>query len=188
MGDGNHSFATAKSIWMDVREELPTEQWDGHPARYCLVELENIYDPGLRFEPIHRVLFGTDLAAFEAALAEHCAAIQRIEADDPAAALAAIEQPGEQSFAVIDADSVAVYRLSGPHAGIAAGTVQRTIDTLTAASASTTVDYIHGADVAEELGRIAGNVGLLLPPVDKDAFFASIAADGALPRKDILSG
>jgi len=187
MGDGNHSFAAAKSIWDDIRRSVPAEQWDAHPARYCLVELENIYNPGLEFEPIHRVLFGTDRAAFEKALADHCGAIQRIEAADMDEALDAIDRPGSQSFALIDTDSLAVYRLSAPHASLAVGTVQRTIDTLTAAE-STTVDYIHGADVTEQLGRAAGNLGVLLPQVAKDDFFASIIADGELPRKTFSLG
>ena len=31
-----------------------------HPARYALVEVENVHDAGIVFEPIHRVVFGLD--------------------------------------------------------------------------------------------------------------------------------
>jgi hypothetical protein len=60
MGDGNHSLATAKTIW----EKLKPQAGPEHPARYALVEVENIHDEGLEFEPIHRALFGvqSDLA------------------------------------------------------------------------------------------------------------------------------
>ena len=44
MGDGNHSFATAKSCWEDIKKNLRPDQIENHPARYCLVELENIFD------------------------------------------------------------------------------------------------------------------------------------------------
>ena len=186
MGDGNHSFATAKSIWNEVRDSIPTEEWDDHPARYCMVEVENIYDQGLEFEPIHRVLFGTDRATFEKALAGHCASAERFAVNDLDEALAMIEVSGIQSFGYVDADGVAVYRLSVPAASIAAGTLQRVIDGLVASGAD--VDYIHGAEVTAELGRAAGNVGLLLPQVAKDTFFASIVADGALPRKTFSLG
>ena len=55
MGDGNHSLATAKSIWEDIKSEVGMD----HPARYALVEIENVHDNGLTFEPIHRILTGT---------------------------------------------------------------------------------------------------------------------------------
>jgi hypothetical protein len=54
MGDGNHSLATAKAIW----EKLKPTVGMNHPARYALVEIENVHDPALTFEPIHRLVFG----------------------------------------------------------------------------------------------------------------------------------
>ena len=72
MGDGNHSFATAKSCWEDLKPTLGEAERETHPARWALVELENIFDPGLEFEPIHRVLFDTPRDVFEAELARHC--------------------------------------------------------------------------------------------------------------------
>ncbi len=187
MGDGNHSFATAKSIWNDLRTTLPPEQWADHPARYCLVELENIHDPGLEFEPIHRVVFHTPRAVFEAALADQCAGFERVAASGPAEVLAAIEAPGTQLFGYVDEDGFAVYRLDAPRASLAAGTLQRVIDALLEAGRSE-VDYIHGTDVTAELGSLLGNIGLFLPQVPKASFFASIVADGALPRKTFSLG
>lgn len=187
MGDGNHSFATAKSIWENVKGGLTEAQRADHPARFCLVELENIHDPGLEFEPIHRVLFGTDRATFEAALARYCGGFERQDAAEVGTVLETIEEPGDQAFGYIDAAGPAVYRLTEPVASIAAGTLQRTIDSMTEAG-SASVDYIHGTDVTEELARVSGNLGLLLPQVAKDSFFASIVADGALPRKTFSLG
>ena len=42
MGDGNHSLATAKSIWEQGKAGFGMD----HPARYALVEVENIHDRG----------------------------------------------------------------------------------------------------------------------------------------------
>lgn len=187
MGDGNHSFATAKSIWENIKSSLTADQFENHPARYCLVELENIHDPGLEFEPIHRVLFGIERAVFERALATQCADFSRTATTDLADVLAQIEHQEDQRFGYVDADGVAVYVLDAPAASIAAGTLQRVIDSLVDQGAAD-VDYIHGADVTDELGRRSGNLGLLLPSVPKDAFFASIVADGALPRKTFSLG
>ena len=61
MGDGNHSFATAKAIWEELKENAPsTEDIMSHPARYALVELVNLHDDGLEFEPIHRIVFNVN--------------------------------------------------------------------------------------------------------------------------------
>lgn len=184
MGDGNHSFATAKSIWDDVREGLTEQERATHPARFCLVELENIFDAGLTFEPIHRVLFGLSREAFEAALSGQCASFAFEGTDD---VLARIADQSQQRFGYADADAVGAYTLTGPSASIPAGTLQKVIDGLVASGACE-VDYIHGADVALELGRRPGNSALLLPPVAKETFFATIVADGALPRKTFSMG
>lgn len=56
VGDGNHSLATAKSCYEELKRNHPGEDLSNHPARYALVELENIHDPAQVFEPIHRVV------------------------------------------------------------------------------------------------------------------------------------
>ena len=66
MGDGNHSLATAKAVWEKMKPSVGMD----HPARYALVEIENVHDEGLTFEPIHRVLFGVK-KDFTAALQKH---------------------------------------------------------------------------------------------------------------------
>lgn len=60
MGDGNHSFAAAKEHWDTRKAGLTAAQRESHPARFGLVELVNLYDPALVFEPIHRLLIGVD--------------------------------------------------------------------------------------------------------------------------------
>lgn len=65
MGDGNHSFAAAKAYWEELKPTLTAEERANHPARYTLVELVNLYDEGLSFEPIHRLLLGVDPLAVQ---------------------------------------------------------------------------------------------------------------------------
>ena len=186
MGDGNHSFATAKSCWEDIKPTLAEADRATHPARYALVELENIFDPGLEFEPIHRVLFETTRADFEAELARHCGSFTAAPAASVADVMAAVETATTQTFGYCDAAGHATYTLLEPAASIPAGTLQLVIDALVATGHE--VDYIHGADTTSEIGSRPGNLGLFLPAVPKDSFFASIVADGALPRKTFSLG
>lgn len=65
MGDGNHSFAAAKACWEEIKLTLSPEEREKHPARYALAELVNLYDPALKFEPIHRLLYDVDPAAVQ---------------------------------------------------------------------------------------------------------------------------
>ncbi len=186
MGDGNHSFATAKSCWEDVKATLPEAEQADHPARYALVELENIFDPGLEFEPIHRVLFETPRAVFERELRRHCGSYVASPAASTAEVMARVEGAHEQTFGYCDEHEYATYTLTDPVASIPAGTLQTVIDALSEAGRE--VDYIHGAEATSEIGRRPGNLGLFLPAVPKDSFFASIVADGALPRKTFSLG
>lgn len=185
MGDGNHSFATAQALWQETRQDLSPAEAATHPARHCLVEVENIFDPGIVFEPIHRVIFGCDRRLFEATLSRECARFDRRQVADLPTLTAALTDPHEQCFGFVDADGYALYTLTGPSATIAAGTLQRAIDTL---PEGVVVDYVHGAEATERLGRRPGNLGLLLPPVDKDSFFTTLIRDGALPRKTFSMG
>ncbi len=186
MGDGNHSLATAKSCWEDVRATLGEDDRATHPARYALVEIENIFDPGLEFEPIHRVLLGTTREDFETELAKHCGSYEAEAVPDLDTLLAALDTATVQSFGFADGDELEVYVLEDPAASIAAGTLQKVIDGLVAVGHQ--VDYIHGADVTAELAEAEGTLGLFLPGVPKETFFASVVADGALPRKTFSLG
>lgn len=188
MGDGNHSFATAKSCWEDIKPTLPEAERALHPARYCLVELENIFDPGLVFEPIHRVLFATPKAVFEGELARHCSGFEVTPVSDLTSLMTAVEgDVAGQRFGYGDAAGLAVYTLTDPDASIAAGTLQHVIDALLDRG-ETEVDYIHGAEVTRSLAVEDGNIGLFLGGIAKSTFFDTIVTDGALPRKTFSMG
>ncbi|MEG1773882.1 MAG: DUF1015 family protein, partial [Oscillospiraceae bacterium] len=82
MGDGNHSFATAKACWDERKLSLSPEERERHPARWALVELVNLYDPALRFEPIHRVLLHVDPRRVQEEIgfdAEHPPSLQTLQ-------------------------------------------------------------------------------------------------------------
>jgi hypothetical protein len=188
MGDGNHSLATAKSCWEDIKQGLGPDERETHPARYALVELENIYDPALEFEPIHRVLFGLDRKTFESRLAAHAGSFTATKAKNLQALHEAVNEPGDgQRFGFCDASGLYLYTVTAPAASIAAGTLQLVIDDLLAEKLAE-VDYIHGEQVAENLGSKDGNCGLILPDVSKETFFDTIIADNALPRKTFSMG
>ena len=186
MGDGNHSFATAKSCWEDIKKDLTEEQRKTHPARFCLVELENIFDPGLVFEPIHRVLFNVPEKVFLDELAKNAKKVDVEQVGCRNCIAKKIAEGGAQKFGYCTSDKHAVVTLDGPAANIAAGTLQRVIDALIQKGYS--VDYIHGADVTDKLGSEKGNIGLFLPAIDKTTFFETIIKDGALPRKTFSMG
>lgn len=186
MGDGNHSFATAKSCWEDIKANLSEEERKNHPARFCLVELENIFDPGLVFEPIHRVLFNVPEDVFMEELSKNASKVNVEKVGCRNCIAKRIESQDVQSFGYCTKDKHAVVTLEGPSANIAAGTLQKVIDALI--SKGYAVDYIHGADVTDKLGSEDGNIGLFLPAIDKGTFFDTIIKDGALPRKTFSMG
>ena len=100
MGDGNHSLASAKSSWEDIKAGLTEEERESHPARYALVEIENIFDPGLQFEPIHRAFFSISKAAFDEILSHHAKEIKEEKVKDTEEGIKAINS-GHGSFIVI---------------------------------------------------------------------------------------
>ena len=61
MGDGNHSLATAKANYENLKKTMTEEEYLNNPARYALVEIVNLHSEALEFEPIHRVIFNTDV-------------------------------------------------------------------------------------------------------------------------------
>jgi len=189
MGDGNHSLATAKSCWEDIKQELTPSERSTHPARYALVELENIFDPGLEFEPIHRVLFNIDRDTFLSYLSKACESYDLAPVQTLSELTDRLEhQSSIQNFGLVDSLGLVTIGLDGPQATIAAGTLQVVIDSILLHEKSVQVDYIHGTEVTGSIGSKPGNIGLFLPALDKNVFFDTIVKDGALPRKTFSMG
>lgn len=187
VGDGNHSLATAKAIWEETKKAGTADpELMNHPARYALVELVNIYDEGLPFHPIHRVLFKADVKALLAAIS---AAGGTFEPLPWAVAVKKTnEATTEHRFAFVSASASGLIRFTRPVAKLAAGTIQEILDAHLKSHPATVIDYIHGTDSLETLACKPGNLGLYLPPIDKGSFFATVIRDGAMPRKTFSMG
>lgn len=169
MGDGNHSLATAKACWEQLKAN--GADVDTHPARYALAEIVNLHDEAMVFEPIHRVIFDIDTDDFEAYLADNGVA----------------EGSGGQAFEYIAKGESKTMRVGNPTANITVGSVQNLIDEYLKTH-SGTVDYIHGDDVVRDFAAKEGNAGILFDVMDKSEFFKTVILDGALPRKTFSMG
>ena len=171
VGDGNHSLATAKQCWQQIKANLSDEEKQTHPARYSLVELVNIHDKSLEFEPIHRVLFDCEPEKIVSDMKAYYNATETYE--DGAQELIYVINGAEKSMYIKNAPSY-----------LPVGTLQGYIDKFLQ---NVKVDYIHGADVTKNLAQ-GNNLGFILPPMDKSDLFKTVVADGALPRKTFSMG
>ena len=187
VGDGNHSLATAKAIWERVKSRVGMD----HPSRYALVEVENIHDPALAFEPIHRVLFGVS-ADLRQSLAEAFGSSFSCT-DVPSAAVMrervqAVQGPRHAAGLIGPGARFSVIEIANPVSTLAVGTLQPFIDGLLARGGATHIDYVHGDDVLERLATSAGNVGIHLPTVNKSDLLRMVVREGPLPRKTFSMG
>ena len=186
MGDGNHSFATAKAIW----EQIKTAVVNSHPARYALVEIENVHDAGLDFEPIHRVVFGVK-EELPLAMARHWShGSQYIPCPDLHAMVRDVDRQMStgQSFGVISAAGCGVVSIVHPSSNLPVGTLQTFLDEWGKSGGYEKIDYVHGLEVVSSLGGQPGNLGFYLPAMPKSDLFKTVILDGALPRKTFSMG
>jgi hypothetical protein len=188
VGDGNHSLACAKGIWEEYKAARGRGTLPVHPCRYALVEIENIYDPAIRFEPIHRIVFGLGfdetLKMLSGLPGFHC----RDVAGRGEMTCAVAEPVKGNRFGIVSGGRYALAETSA--GGIATASLQPLLDKAVNGSGGTlTIDYIHGED---ELIRLAGapgsQTGILLPPVRKAGLFETVARSGPLPRKSFSMG
>jgi len=184
MGDGNHSFATAKLIWETMKEQQGLAAVVNHPARYALVELVNLYDPSLEFEAIHRVLFNvkpTDfIQGFTKFSAEQGISVELADTENA--------QQDVHSIGMVFEGYSGWLNISKPKQQLAVGSLQLFIDHYLQNNPKTRVDYIHGEMATHTLGKNAGNMGFVLPAICKHSLFKTVIFDGALPRKTFSMG
>ncbi len=169
MGDGNHSLATAKACYEELKAAHPDEDLSGHPARYALVELENIHDDSLVFEPIHRIVTGTDAGALLAQLkSDSCA-------------------DGGYPVRWYIGNESGMITLDRAKSELAVGVLQGFLDEYLKDHPGK-IDYIHGDDTLRKLAKAENSIGVLLPAMEKSQLFRGVIADGALPRKTFSMG
>jgi len=175
VGDGNHSLATAKECYERQKKLTPPEQWDRLPARYALVELCDLHDESLQFEPIHRVVFGVNP--------------DELVGDLKNAFPGAYEGRGEgHVLTCVTRNGKCDITIPDPVAQLAVGTLQGFLDNWMKEHKGVGIDYIHGEDVVEGLSRRPDAVGFLLPAMGKEELFRTVIHDGVLPRKTFSMG
>lgn len=164
MGDGNHSLATAKAHWNNIKNNLIEEEKINHPARFALVELVNVHDEGLEFEPIHRVIFGVESDKLENFLAGEGKEVKMVS-------------NGEEK----------IIRLKEVGSNLVVGDLQKLLDEFLEQNLEVKIDYVHGEEAVKKLA-VGNNVGFILEGMKKEELFPTVEKDGALPRKTFSMG
>lgn len=197
VGDGNHSLATAKTIWNELKANGASKD---SPARYALVEIVNIYDEGLTFEPIHRVLFNVNCGELIEFLCKKLNGSVVEVAEEAALEKAVGSSKADFGFVWSKDGKKKFTLLKTPITSLAVSALQPALDEFLDEHGNTKedIDYIHGSDEVFRLGGKDGAdvavsctkpaVSILLPPIAKDTFFATIAKTGSLPRKSFSMG
>ncbi len=172
VGDGNHSLASAKAFYEEVKKQLGDKAVN-HPARYALCEIVNLHDDALEFSPIYRVVFGADeshllekLSAYEKKLSGNCAT---------------------QEMTVLSATGERKFTFSRPELNLCVGTLQNFLDGYIKENPQVKVDYIHDEGSVRRLVA-DGGIGFIFDGMGKDQLFPTVIRDGVLPRKTFSMG
>ena len=171
MGDGNHSLATAKACYENLKKEIG-EKALSSKSRYALVELVNLHSDALEFEAINRVIFNTDKDKLLNSLKEYYT----------------INKEGNgQEFRVVTDNIDEAWYIENPKSNIAVGSIQMFLDDYLKDNVGK-IDYIHGEDVTKSLASKDNNVGFIFDAMAKEDLFKTVILDGALPRKTFSMG
>ncbi len=186
MGDGNHSLATAKTIWEKKKNLVGMDDL----SRFALVEVENVHGEGLEFEPIHRVLFRCNenlLDDMKVFFGENMSILTGM---NQTSMLSKVDGNATDKFQIgfICNGEYSVIQLDNPTSNLPVGELQTFLDQWLKKSPGTKIDYVHGADVTCQLGGLPGNCGFYLPAMAKEDLFKTVIMDGALPRKTFSMG
>ncbi len=169
MGDGNHSLASAKAHFEAIRAELG-EAAMSHPARYALVEMVDLYDSSIEFEPIYRILLGSGAEGFEAYVES-----RKAECDL------------KQKVVMVKGEIRKEIEIPALHS-LTVGSLQILIDDYLKENSETVCDYIHGVESLVSLCKGKESVGFLFEGVAKNELFSYVSAKGTLPRKTFSMG
>lgn len=173
MGDGNHSLATAKANYENLKKTMTPDEYLNHPSRYALVELVNLHSEALEFEAIHRVLFNVDVNDLFAELEKFYEI--------------SYEKTAGQKVDFVTSEKEGTFWIKNPKSNIPVGSLQLFLDEYLK-NHEGKIDYVHGEEVTKELGHKAGNVGFILEAMSKNELFKTVTLDGALPRKTFSMG
>ena len=172
MGDGNHSLATAKEFYEQLKRENPDKDLSNHPARYALVEIVNLHSPALEFEAIHRIVTNVNTDELMAEIIE---------------TLGLSEEKADQAFSIILNNTEKTFYIHKPTSQLTVGSLQEFLDSYLKKTEAK-IDYIHGVDVVKSLAEQENSIGFILPDMLKSELFPTVIKDGALPRKTFSMG
>lgn len=168
VGDGNHSLASAKACWEEIKPTLTPEQREEHPARFALVELENIHDEAIEFEPIHRV-------------------VSTLEPESLLTILEDMSAKDGYPIQVLAGEYHETIYISREETPLALSVLQPVLDDFLRENGGS-IDYIHGEDVVRNLSKKDHTIGLILPGIEKGSLFPGVLQGGVLPRKTFSMG
>ncbi len=167
VGDGNHSLASAKVCWENIKKDLPTEDLDTHPARYALVELISLYDEGLTFEPIHRVMFNATEELIEG-LKNTLDGEERLT----------LYKESEEITLKVPKNPFTTIKL-----------IQEYLDNYLVEHNQSSIDFVHGLENTKQVVKKNPNsIGITMPPLKRDMLLPYIREFGVLPRKSFSLG
>jgi hypothetical protein len=173
VGDGNHSLASAKATYEEVKASLGDAAKD-HPARYALIEVVNIHDEALKFEPIYRIMTGVEPEDVISSLAEYIGTLH------------GTAEP--QKIEYIYGNQKGILVVPAPKQQLTVGTLQIFIDEYIKSHNGAKVDYIHGEDSVKALAQKPNSIGFMFDGMSKSQLFKTVIFDGALPRKTFSMG
>ena len=167
VGDGNHSLAAAKSCY----ENQKAQGIDNPLARYAMVELENIHDDAIKFEPIHRLVINIKP--------------DELIADIKNNICTGMFSPSWPVKYYLRGRS-GTLRLDKSKGASPLIVLQKYLD-----EKSYSIDYIHDTEALMKLCSSHDCVGFEMPAFDAEAkhdFFRVISESGVLPRKTFSMG
>lgn len=187
MGDGNHSMAAAKEYWEQIKSQVGMN----HPARYALVEIVNVHDEALEFEPIHRVLFHlkkdllVELKKFfgenfsYSTISSYAEMTQKVDSAEDEKQVIGLVRGGNE---------IGVIKITNPKSNLAVGTIQTFLDSFLENNGAEKIDYVHGEDVLKKIASQNEHAGFYLAGMHKSDLFKTVIVDGVLPRKAFSMG
>ncbi|MDE6425339.1 MAG: DUF1015 domain-containing protein [Ruminococcus sp.] len=173
MGDGNHSLATAKEFYEQLKKSNPGMDFSGHPARYALAEIVNLHSDALKFEAIHRLVYDVDCDKLISEMTK---------------ALELSENSESDQYVIMSCNGTEKkFYINKESSNLSVGSLQNFLDSYIKKNGGK-IDYIHGTETVKTLAKKHNGIGFILPDMDKSQLFPTVIKDGALPRKTFSMG
>lgn len=172
MGDGNHSLATAKEFYEQLKKSNPDKDFSNHPARYALAEIVDLHSDALKFEAIYRLVYDVDCDKLIAGVTE---------------SLALSEETSDQWVEIVCRGKSKKLYIHNATSNLSVGSLQNYLDGYIKENGGK-IDYIHGIENVKALAEKHDGIAFILPDMDKSQLFPTVIKDGALPRKTFSMG